>query len=123
MSLNDRFKRSILVQPQAPAASVVRVDGKAELSTLLEDTLSIFQTEILKLKVRANQSVTGTLSPTEAKVLQGYAKTLVDMAKEVRAREEVAEQELGKMSDEELLTQTEAAAAAIRERMRKPTKS
>lgn len=115
MGLEDRYKR-IIVQPAT--AQLVRLDAKPELATLLEDTLAIFQTEILKYKRRSNENVSGTLSPTDARTLQGYAKTLVDMAKEVRAREKDDEGDLEGMSQEELLAQTEAAATALRAKIK-----
>lgn len=125
MALNDRFRKIIVPNqgtnaPTSGTASIIRVDGRPDVGILIEDTLNIIQTEILKYKQRANSSITGTLSPTDAKTVQGYAKTLVDMAKEARTRSAEADAELSNLSDDELLKQTEAAAAAIRQRMRKP---
>lgn len=121
MALNDRFKR--IVVPAAPqkAVEIIRVDSKPELGTLLDDALSIYQTEILKMKQLVNKG--NMLSPQQANVLQGYVKSLVSAAKEIRERDQKEADELGKMSDEEMLPVLEAEIEAIKNRVKKVAKS
>ncbi len=98
------FRRIVAAPPQA---QVIATHSKADFRLLLEDSLSIAQVEILKLKKKSNATI-GGLTPTEANVLQGYMKTLIGMAKEVREREKEADEQLSNMSPEELVQALEA---------------
>jgi hypothetical protein len=110
-------KRTLIV-PQ-PEMKAVIVHPKADIARLLDDGLSIFQNEILKLKVRSNNSPTGTLTPTDANVLQGYMKSLVGMAKEVREAEQKKSDELESMSPEDMLAAMEAEVARLKTELKK----
>lgn len=69
------------------------------VEAMLEDGLNILQTELLRYKTKAARG-TG-LNPMEAKTLQGYIKSLVDLSREDRERAKGAD--LGDKSLEELL--------------------
>lgn len=91
-----------------------RVETAPELRTLLTDALSVYQTEIIKFKNKVNSG--RSLDLSEARVLQGYVKSLVDAAREIREREENEAPE-EKMSDEQLLESTKLGLAALEARI------
>lgn len=67
---------------------------------MISDALSVIQTEIVKFasKTKKGQS----LDLSEARVLQGYIKCLVDLSREHRERDK--ETDLSNLSDEDLAT-------------------
>lgn len=66
---------------------------------MVADALSVVQKEIQKFQSKALQG--RGLDITEARILQGYIKSLVDLSKEDRER--VKDLDLSNMSTEELL--------------------
>ena len=66
---------------------------------MVADALHVVQLEITKFKTKVSQG--RSLDSREAKTLQGYIKSLVDLSKEDRER--VKEQDLSALSTEELL--------------------
>lgn len=68
--MSDSKKPSMLVMPN--------IDG------MISDALSILQTEILRMKTKSMQG--RPLDPLEAKLLQGYIRSLSELAKEDRER-------------------------------------
>lgn len=72
----------------------------ANVDAMLEDGLQILEQELLRYKTKATRG-TG-LNPMEAKTLQGYIKSLVDLSREERERSKSAD--LGDATIEELLT-------------------
>lgn len=112
---SPKMRRIVPYTPPLQQPTIV-LSSKPDLGALLEDALSIYQTEILKLKKISNQI--GNLSPSQANVLQGYVKSLVGAAVEMRKRKEEAEAAVESMSQDELLTQMEAETAALRARLK-----
>lgn len=66
---------------------------------MMADALQVIQLEITKFKTKVAQG--RSLDSREAKTLQGYIKSLVDLSKEDRER--IKEQDLSQLSTEELL--------------------
>lgn len=90
----------------------IETDGP-ELSTILKDALSIYQTEILKMRDKVRRG--NSLGPGESRILQGYVKSLVDAAKEMRERDDDAKEQ--DLTDEQLLEQTKLGLAALEARV------
>lgn len=106
-------KRTI-IQP-APQMQVLTMHPRPQVGILLDDIISIYQTEILKLKIKSNQI--GSLSATDATILQGYMKSLTQAAKEVREKEREAEAADEQLTDAELLAALELETTAIKARL------
>jgi predicted secreted Zn-dependent protease len=66
---------------------------------MINDALDTVQTEITRYKTKVSRGV--ALNPTEAKIMQGYIKSLVELSKEDRERARDAD--LSELSTEELL--------------------
>ena len=66
---------------------------------MINDALDTVQTEILRYKTKVARGQ--SLNPTEAKIMQGYIKSLVDLSKEDRER--AREADLSELSTEDLL--------------------
>jgi hypothetical protein len=84
--MSDEFKEAILY---------ASIDG------MINDALDTIKDEIIKLRTKVKRGE--RLNPTEAKVLQGYVKCLVDLSKEDRERAKDAD--LSSMSTDELIAQ------------------
>ena len=69
------------------------------VDAMMADALQVVQLEITKFKTKVSQG--RSLDSREAKTLQGYIKSLVDLSKEDRER--LKEQDLSNLSTEELL--------------------
>lgn len=69
------------------------------VDAMMADALQVIQLEITKFKTKVAQG--RSLDSREAKTLQGYIKSLVDLSKEDRER--LKEQDLSNLSTEELL--------------------
>jgi hypothetical protein len=69
------------------------------VDAMVADALQVVQLEITKFKTKVASG--RSLDSREAKTLQGYIKSLVDLSKEDRER--VKEQDLSQLSTEELL--------------------
>jgi hypothetical protein len=106
MSNENAPKRKYIVE--------AKIETAPQLSTLLTDALSVYQTEIIKFKNKVNSG--RGLDLSEARVLQGYVKSLVDAAREMRERDNDDSGE-SKMSDEELLESTKLGLAALEARI------
>ena len=68
--------------------------------SMLDDALGIIGQQIDMFRVKSGQNQ--RLDEKEARILQGYIKSLVDLSKEEREREKL-DDALKNMSDEELL--------------------
>jgi hypothetical protein len=76
---------------------------------LLDDALSVIGSEIVRLKLKAtavNDSKPQGLNASEARMIQGYVKSLVELSRE--SRERTDDMDLANMSDEELLALVES---------------
>jgi hypothetical protein len=69
------------------------------VDSMMADALGVIQLEITKYKTKVAQG--RSLDSREAKTLQGYIKSLVDLSREDRER--IKEQDLSQLSTEELL--------------------
>lgn len=69
------------------------------IDSIMSDALQTLQTEVVKLKSKVQQG--RSLDVKEAKVLQGYIKSLVELSREDRER--TKETDLSELSTEELL--------------------
>lgn len=69
-----------------------------DVNGLLDDALSVIAMEIIKYKAKTNKGQSLDLS--EARVLQGYIKSLVELSKESRERDDASD--YANMSDSEL---------------------
>lgn len=69
------------------------------VDSMMADALSVIQLEITKYKTKVAQG--RSLDSREAKTLQGYIKSLVELSREDRER--LKEQDLSALSTEELL--------------------
>ena len=69
------------------------------VDSMMADALGVIQLEITKFKTKVAQG--RSLDSREAKTLQGYIKSLVDLSREDRGR--LKEQDLSELSTEELL--------------------
>jgi hypothetical protein len=96
MSENRPTKR-ILVQSAPKSQPTLAV--KADAERIMDDLLSIIETEVIKYK---HITSTGkSLDLKEARVLQGYAKCLSELLKEQRERQD--DQKWGDMTTEEIV--------------------
>lgn len=69
------------------------------VDSMMADALGVIQLEITKYKTKVAQG--RSLDSREAKTLQGYIKSLVELSREDRER--IKEQDLSQLSTEELL--------------------
>lgn len=70
-----------------------------DVDSLMADALQTIQMEIIKFKTKVSRGQ--SLDSREAKTLQGYIKSLVDLSREDRER--IREEDLSKLSTDELL--------------------
>ena len=96
----DSKPKRILVPQKRPQIepSQVRI-GAPDASTLIDDALEIIALEITKYRQRVNSGK--TLDLKEARVLQGYIRSLTELSKEERERDE--DDDFSKMQDEQIL--------------------
>ena len=78
------------------------------VDNLMADALTVVQTEILKFKTKVTSG--RSLDSREAKTLQGYIKSLVELSREDRER--MKDEDLSKLSTEELVALLGAKAPA-----------
>ena len=83
--------------PQRRIAPIIMI--QPDVPSMVSDALQVISTEILQFKAKVNK---GThLTTNEARVLQGYIKSLVEISRETRERDD--SNDLANVSDEELL--------------------
>lgn len=98
--MSEQDRRRIVVPKREPQAIVSQTNTLVpDVGTLLQDALSVISTEILKFKFKTAKGE--SLGLSEARVLQGYIKSLVELSKEKRDMEE--RMDLANMTNEELL--------------------
>jgi hypothetical protein len=114
MKMNEQRPRRIIVPLQKSGDGVVRVDRVNSVSGMLDRALGIIDEQLIKIGLKSR---TATLDEKEARVLQGYVKSLVELSKEEREREKADKtpDELKEMSDAELLELANSKLAAIKE--------
>lgn len=72
-----------------------------DVQTLLNDALTVVAAEIIKLRQKSSKELR-PLDLAESRVLQGYVKSLVELSRENRERDD--ERDLSNMTDAELLS-------------------
>jgi hypothetical protein len=97
--MSEENKRRIIMPVRAERPKDVTVVLEPIVPTLLQDALSVLATEITRFKHKTSQNK--PLDVNEARVLQGYIRSLVELAKEQRERED--NMDLSNMNDQELL--------------------
>lgn len=82
---------------------VNQVKQVPEADVLIGDILTVFQNEIAQIANRSRAGIIKgqSLEPGDARILQGYAKMLVELSKETRERQKA--EDTSKMTDAELL--------------------
>lgn len=78
---------------------------------LLDQALDVLQAEINYIKEEAKKEA---LRDGRARVLAEYIRTLVSVSKDNTAKAEKEEEDLKKLSDDELIAQAEAAMKSIK---------
>ena len=74
-----------------------------EPDMLINDILTIFQNEIAQIANKSRKGIQAgkTLDGSDARILQGYAKMLVELSKEARERSKA--DDAGSLSNEQLV--------------------
>lgn len=99
MAEDNKPKRRIIGK-NTPEVREVPVLAVPSVQGLLDDALGVVGSEIIRLKWKTVKEANG-LNTNEARMLQGYIRSLVELSKEAREREE--DMDLANMSDEELI--------------------
>ena len=95
--INNKARRIIPNQSRTvPSTSTII---KPSVENIIQDAVDIVTNEIMKMKVKSLQG--SSLNLNEARVLQGYIKSLVDLSKEMRDSRD--SEDLANLSDSELL--------------------
>jgi hypothetical protein len=102
MSDEQLPKRRIIV-PQLHTYSTGTITIAPTPHALLQDAMSVISAEIIKLKFKSGQD-NKPLNQHDAKTLQGYVRSLTELAREQRAED--AAMNLDELSDEDLLALT-----------------
>lgn len=99
---DERKPWKVIVPLQKSGDGVVRVDRVKTTAGMLDRALGIIDDQLIKIGLKAHAAI---LDEKEARVLQGYVKSLVELSKEEREREknDNTADELKKLSDAELL--------------------
>lgn len=101
MSDDTGPKRRLVVPKPTTSSSAVTVSRLSDVSTMLNGALRTLSEQLDKLALR---SKVASFDEREAKVLQGYIRSLVELSKEEREREKQEQLgDLSKLSDTELL--------------------
>jgi hypothetical protein len=81
-----------------PKKQVSDLIAETSADFLINDALGIIATEITKFRGKVNRGLTLTLP--EARILQGYIKSLIDLSKE--KRDQISDIDISKLSNEEI---------------------
>ncbi len=102
--MSDAPKRTIIPHKKVNVLLTPGVEG------LLGNALRLIELQLVAFahKVDKGQS----LNSDEARILQGYIRSLVELSKESREREKNDTEDLSKMTDEQLLALVEQLIAA-----------
>lgn len=94
--------RRIVISPQRSLDAAVVIDRVNTVDGMLNRALGILDEQLTKLGLKSRSAM---FDEKEARVLQGYVKSLVDLSKEEREREKSNKDAEGlkDMSDAELL--------------------
>ena len=90
-------KRKITLPIKKPSVAISEVVEVPPVDSVMAKLVDTLANEINKLRVR---SYTAFLDDKQARMLQGYVKSLVELSREQRERDKL--EDLSKMTDEEL---------------------
>jgi hypothetical protein len=100
MSDNNKPRR-LMVPLKRSLDAAIQVDRVEGVDNLLARSLGILDEQLTKIGLQSKHSIFGE---KEARVLQGYIKSLVDLSKEEREREKAADDsELKNLTHDQLL--------------------
>lgn len=106
MSSDSSEPRRIRLPAQRPQASISTISLVPDAPTLIDDALSVIATEIVKFKAKVGTGK--SLDLAEARVLQGYIRSLVELCREQREREDAMD----------LASKTDAEIVALVDKLR-----
>ena len=104
----EEKKKGVRRLIKSPVPQEDKVVVLPALQNMMDDALQTLSAEIVRFRNKSVRERTA-LTPNEARVLQGYIKSLVDLSKESRERED--DNDLSKLSDDELLALVEGLRA------------
>jgi hypothetical protein len=101
---DDKKPKRRYVQAIHTEHGVVKVDRVNSVSGMINRALGIIDEQLIKIALKS-RAPGSTLDEKEAKVLQGYIRSLADLSKEEREREKAIREmgDLDKLTSEELL--------------------
>ena len=106
MANKKPVKRYIKPEPVSGTPTLVQ----PSVQGLLDDALGVIGSEIVRLKLKAQaigkKDEPQGLNASEARMIQGYVKSLVELSRESRERSD--DMDLANMDDEELLSLMDA---------------
>jgi hypothetical protein len=101
MSESEGPKRRLVVPKPKATGTAVTVSRLSDVSSMLDGALRTLAEQLDKLALRSRVA---SFDEREAKVLQGYIRSLVELSKEERERDKQDQLgDLSKLSDTELL--------------------
>ena len=95
---NDAKKR-IIIPGKRPQIDESNISYDSNSESLLNDAMCVIASELAKFRSMTTRGL--SLDLKQSRVLQGYVKCLVDVAKETRER--AKKEDLSDLSDEDLL--------------------
>jgi hypothetical protein len=104
--MSEHTNKRIILPPSALTPRVVTDAGlalEASAPTLIQDALYIIQNEMTKFKQKSNKN---SLQDSDHRIIQGYLKTLTEIERGIREREEGMD--LSNKTDDELIKMVEA---------------
>lgn len=107
----DSTNRRIRLPATRPQAAQSQVSLVPSAPVLIEDALSVIATEIVKFKAKVHTGK--SLDLAEARVLNGYIRSLVELCKEQREREDAMD----------LASKTDAEIVALVDQLRATKKA
>ena len=97
--MSEEYKGTRILVPRR--SQISRPVLAPSVQNLLDDALSVVSYEIIRLKQKVMKDITKGLDSREARTLQGYIKSLVELSREERERSDEAD--YANMTDEELI--------------------
>lgn len=98
------MSKKIVLPTKRPQIESNQITLLPPVEGLIGDALNIIQMEIVKFSTKTKRGQ--SLDLREARVLQGYIKSLVELSKEGRERDK--EKDFSSMSDEQLIEMLQA---------------
>jgi len=106
-------KRRIIVKGQAAKHAVTQVSRVSDISTMLDNALRTLSEQLDRLSIKSRVS---SFDEKDAKVLQGYISSLVNLSKEEREREKSDKLgDLAGLTDQELIELAQAKLTKIKQ--------